>query len=161
MMKMKIGTAGEDPQKDSFPFFKGNKKWTCLMWVGSPTDWKLINFEKERPEDIYETDDSKASYVMISSVTEIFLELAPSTSFRIYQGTQVIRCTPQPESREHAEAWVNAVFAAMQIQNMGESNDGHFSDEILQLRDRYVEEVGQQQAEDEEEDEYEEGGVVG
>ncbi len=121
------------------------------MWAGNPDDWKLVHFDKDRPEDIYEVEDAKASYIMISNITEVYLELAPSSSFRIYQGAVVTKCTPVPEVREHAEAWVNAIFGAMQIQSS--EHDENAAD----LRNIYIQSVlDEEQEEEEQEGEHDE-----
>ncbi len=150
LIKSKIGVSGEIPDKDSFPFFKSSKKWTCLMWGGNPDQWRLLSFDDGRPDDIYDTEESfKATYIMLSNITEVFLELFPSASFRIYQGQEVTRCTPAPESREHAEMWVNAIYAAMQVQSM------EYTEEVLELRNRFID---AHEADEDEEQDGDEGG---
>jgi hypothetical protein len=151
LIKSKVGVSGEIPDKDSFPFFKSSKKWTCLMWGGSPDQWRLLSFDDGRPDDIYDTEESfKATYIMLSGITEVFLELFPSASFRIYQGQEVTRCTPAPESRDHAEMWVNAIYAAMQVQAM------EYTEEVLELRNRFID--AHEADEDEEQQDGDEGG---
>eukprot|EP01034_Spumella_vulgaris_P024376 gene24376-30716_t len=121
------------------------------MWGGNPDQWRLLSFDDGRPDDIYDTEESfKATYIMLSSITEVFLELFPSASFRIYQGQEVTRCTPAPESRDHAEMWVNAIYAAMQVQAM------EHSEEVLELRNRFID--AHEDDEDEEQQEVDEGG---
>ncbi|RYG68956.1 hypothetical protein EON64_03925 [archaeon] len=46
---------------------------------------------------------------------QVLLEVTPSTSLRLYLGggDSVLRMTPLPESRQHAAAWVDALFAGM------------------------------------------------
>lgn len=165
-MKAKCGVTGDVPEKDSFPFFKSTKKWTCLLWEGNPNDWRILSFEGERPENIYDTEEAfKASYVLLSKITEVYLEVGESVSFRVYQGNEVTRYTPQPESRSHAEAWVNAIYAAMQVQGMGTlpaTTEGdmsddvtpEFDDDLLELRQLYVQRLVEQ-----EEQQNEEGGL--
>lgn len=99
----------------------------------------LISFltccEGDRPEDIYDPEQSfKASYVMLREVTSVYLELDNSCSFRVYSGENVVtRYTPQPETRDHADAWVNAIFAAMELQTAeNEPQD------LAELRKKYL-----------------------
>lgn len=89
----------------------------------------------DRPEDIYDPEQNfKASYIMLKDVTSVYLELDSSCSFRVYSGENVVtRFTPYPESRDHADAWVNAIFAAMELQTAeNEPQD------LAELRKKYL-----------------------
>lgn len=72
------------------------------------------------PKDAYDPDEYlNASQIMISDISEVMLEVEPSTSFRLYlEGQRVIRFTPHPIQREHAAAWVDALYAAIQLQEI-------------------------------------------
>ena len=71
---------------------------------------------------------------MLRDITSVYLEVEPSRSFRVYSGENVVtQYTPQPESRDHADAWVNAVFAAMELQTA--ENDPQ---DLAELRKKYL-----------------------
>lgn len=101
--------------------------------------WTIITYLPgivgDRPEDIYDPEQNfKANYVMLRDVTSVFLENEPSCSFRVYSGENVVtRYTPQPEARDHADAWVNAIFAAMELQTA--ENDPQ---DLAELRQKYL-----------------------
>lgn len=177
---MKQGTAGDTADKDKFPFFnKTVKTWLYIIWDDEPKDWVLLFLDKRIDE--YENvmqEVSSDKRLLLRDITEVYLELAPSTSFRVYlsasqgdtglvesqdalvsevdiadelelggvrisdhasntdsntahstdaavssaaaanAGTApvVLKITPQPSVRGHAAMWVDALYAAMQLQ---------------------------------------------
>lgn len=151
-MKSKTGIAGSSPLYDSFPWFQQQDvAWIQLLWDMLPSDWRLISFQKP-PKDAYDPDEYlQGRLIMIKDISEVMLEVEPSTSFRIYLGdtNQVVKLTPSPVNRQHAASWVNAIYAAMQLQALEESyveedeeNDGNENSrlpELLDLREKYYE----------------------
>lgn len=126
-MKSKTGVAGSNPSQDSFPWFASNDPlYVRILWDLSPNDWRIVSFPK-RPRDAYDPDEYlQARQIMIKDITEVLLEVAPSESFRVYLGetNQVVKLTPFPISRELAALWVDAIYAAMYLQNLeNEHND--------------------------------------
>ena len=150
-MKTVTGTSGNKPSEDSFPWFGSNPDiFIRLLWDLLPSDWRIVSFPK-MPTDAYDPDEYlQASQIMIKDITEVMLEEAPSNSFRIYLGDtkQVVKCTPMPTSRDFAAAWVNAIYAAMELQAEEDSRgneqdeetgggDANNVQELLDLRDKY------------------------
>jgi hypothetical protein len=83
----------------------------------------------------------------ISAISEVFLELEPSASFRVYMGDSrdVVRFTPVPESRETAAAWVDAIFSAMKLQSIEADVDlTHIKEVWLDEAQRREEEAEQE-----------------
>lgn len=175
---MKYGTAGETAETDKFPFFaKTHKHWFHLLWDSDPHEWAIVLLNsklEESEENIDELPPGRKIYVR--DITEVYLEVAPSTSFRVYldancetldappsprspshpinrsaseegaleagvsqsvstdtsaptilttgskYGTVpsnkpiVLKITPEPTVRWHAAMWVDALYAAMQLQ---------------------------------------------
>lgn len=149
-MRIRTGTAGETPDKDEFPWYKGDIEcYVRLLWDLMPSDWRLVAFP-EMPKDAYDPDEYlHAKQIMISDITEVLLEVDPSVSYRIYLGdsNQVVRMTPAPMNRRHAGAWVDAIFATMHLQNTeeeitdngGQDANGTTVDDLLDVRERYYE----------------------
>jgi len=150
-MKSKTGTAGSTPQLDSFSWFQQPEiSYIHLLWDLLPNDWRLASFQKP-PKDAYDPDEYlQARQIMIKDITEVMLEIEPSTAFRIYLGgtNQVVKLTPSPVNRQHAAAWVNAIYGAMQLQAWEDNindNDNDNSDPeaqhpinmLLDLREQY------------------------
>jgi hypothetical protein len=150
-MKTVTGTSGNKPSEDSFPWFQNNPDmYIRLLWDLLPSDWRIVCFPSI-PRNAYDPDEYlKASQIMIKDITEVMLEVAPSCSFRIYLGEtkQVVKCTPLlPSDRKVAAAWVDAIYAAMQLQAAEEGLLEEETDEeeneklhgLLDLRDKYYE----------------------
>ena len=143
-MKSKTGTSGNNPTEDSFPWFSSSStmQHVHLLWDLSPSEWRLVAFQN-RPRDAYDPDEYlNAKLILLTDVTEVLLEVAPSTSFRIYLGEskQVVKFTPCPHDRDKAVQWVNAIYAAMYLQNAEE--DEHIEEEGIgwfELREKYYE----------------------
>lgn len=176
-VQIKQGTAGATADKDKFPFFnKTLTKWLYIGWDDEPALWVLLFLDKriDEYENVWDETPSE-SKLPLSDISEVYLELAPSTSFRVYlsadrqqsdvvspqdalvaeqdmaqdavgaddasntdSNTQsastgaghailgtgavfgtapvVLRITPQPSVRGHATMWVDAIYAAMQLQ---------------------------------------------
>lgn len=117
-VRMVSGTAGASPADDHFPWF-GQSEMTFLrlLWDQHPSDYRLVSFPR-MPKDAYDPEEYlHAKQITLTAVSEIYLEVDPSPSFRMYLDEQVIKVTPQPPDRLHAAAWVDALFAAMQLQN--------------------------------------------
>lgn len=125
-MKSKTGVAGNDPAQDSFPWFASNDPlYVRILWDLSPNDWRIVSFPK-RPRDAYDPDEYlQARQIMIKDISEVLLEVAPSESFRVYLGetNQVVKLTPFPLSRELAALWVDAIYAAMYLQNLEDDHN--------------------------------------
>ena len=85
-MQIKHGTAGETATADKFPYFgKTHKHWLHLLWDADPSEWVLVMLNsklEESEENLDELPHTRKIY--IRDISEVFLELAPSTSFRIY-----------------------------------------------------------------------------
>jgi hypothetical protein len=160
-MKTTTGTCGSKPDEDVFPWFSTSPdNFIRLLWDLLPTDWRIVSFP-HFPKDAYDPDEYlNASQIMVKDITEVMLEVSPSNSFRIYLGEtmQVIKCTPVPTSRPLAAAWVDAIYAAMQLQAEEESQriaeeerlqqqstalgsegfeGGNYLEEFLELREKY------------------------
>ena len=174
IVQLKFGSAGETAEHDKFPFFaKTHKHWLHLLWDSDPHEWSLVLLNaklEESEENLDELPPGRRIY--IRDITEVYLEVAPSTSFRVYlsadsetlaPGTPshpidrttseedaleagasgsvttdtsqptvntagskygsvpsnrpvVLKITPEPMVRWHAAMWVDALFAAMQLQ---------------------------------------------
>ena len=125
------------------------KKWIFFLWSKSPQEWTVLE------SDIFLTEDDFCSgdvVVMgenlpISAISEVFLELEPSASFRVYMGDSrdVVRFTPVPESRETAAAWVDAIFSAMKLQSIEAGVDlTHIKEVWLDEAQRREEEAEQE-----------------
>lgn len=125
-MKSKTGVAGGNPTQDSFPWFASNDPlYVRILWDLSPNDWRIVSFPK-RPRDAYDPDEYlQARQIMIKDISEVLLEVAPSESFRVYLGetNQVVKLTPFPISRELAALWVDAIYAAMYLQNLEDDHN--------------------------------------
>jgi hypothetical protein len=149
-MRFRSGVAGESPDKDSFPWYKGDVEcYVRLLWDLMPSDWRLVAFP-DMPKDAYDPDEYlHAKQIMIADISEVLLEVDPSVSFRVYLGDsqQVVRLTPAPMNRRHAGAWVDAIFATMHLQNTedeiaengGQDANGTTVDDLLDLRERFYE----------------------
>eukprot|EP01032_Pedospumella_encystans_P019501 gene19501-22169_t len=195
IVQIKHGTAGETPTADKFPYFgKTHKHWLHLLWDADPSEWVLVMLNsklEESEENLDELPPTRKIY--IRDISEVFLELAPSTSFRIYLSAEtsdtpeipsntaiiphsaseeealeagvvheegsdittpstntqttrygsvtvpsvptVLRITPEPTVRWHAAMWVDALYAAMQLQ-IHEPQD-----EVFDIRTQYYETV--------------------
>lgn len=151
-MRIKTGVPGDTPAKDNFPWYKGNNEcYVRLLWDLMPSDWRLVAFP-DVPKDAYDPDEYlHAKQIMIADITEVLLEVDPSVSFRIYLGdkNQVVRMTPSPLNRQHAAAWVDAIFSTMHLQNAEEevvgkgdgspTDDGITVNDLLDLREKFYE----------------------
>jgi hypothetical protein len=137
---VKRGTAGVTAEKDKFPLFNKNQKfWVQLVWEDAPHDWVLFLLEKPFEQCTVEDIDAvpEERQLFVRDITEVYLELAPSASFRIYfapdassaGGQQeaapgvVLRLTPVPGVRSHAAQWVDAIYSAMQLQTHEPSDE--------------------------------------
>eukprot|EP01038_Epipyxis_sp_PR26KG_P008023 gene8023-10872_t len=123
----KYGVSGPSPDKDVFPYFKSVKKYTQLLWHENPPleKWRLVLFDS-KPDDFDDPnlyDEKHCESIYIKDITEVYLELEPSCSLRIYRGSEVIKLSPYPTLRRHASAWTDAIFSAIQIQNMEYNED--------------------------------------
>lgn len=134
-MRRSEGIAGETADGDVFlEDSASSKKWIYILWDKSPEDWIFLESDTFQAE----TDLCNGDILMlgeniyISMINEVFLELEPSTSFRIYIGKEVIKLTPLPESRVMAANWVDALFSAMKIQSLDPS-------ETVNLKERWLE----------------------
>ena len=149
-MKSKTGTSGQSPSEDSFPWFSSSStmQHVHLLWDLSPSEWRIVSFQT-RPRDPYDPDEYlNAKLIMLTDVTEILLEVAPSTSFRLYLGEtkQVVKLTPCPHDREVAARWVDAIYAAMYLQNTEDNQQKQ------QAPEGEEEGEGKEEEEDDEED---------
>jgi hypothetical protein len=87
---IKYGTAGESAEKDKFPFFNPTlKHWIYLAWDDHPKEWVFLLLDKRQDE--YEGDFDEVpseNKIFLRDITEVYLELAPSVSFRVYLSPQ-------------------------------------------------------------------------
>ena len=93
---IKHGTAGITAETDKFPYFnKTIKSWLHLLWHEHPSEWQLLLLQQRLGEtkfsDIPEISDiskisgiSENQRVYIRDITEVYMELPPSVSFRVY-----------------------------------------------------------------------------
>jgi hypothetical protein len=119
-VRMCSGIAGNTPANDTFPFFASTHViYLRILWDLSPMDYRIVAFHR-MPIDAYDPNEYiHAKQIMLSDITDVFLEVAPSMSMRIYlNNKQVIKLTPLPSHRHHAAAWVDAVYAGMQLQSL-------------------------------------------
>lgn len=140
-MKVKYGVAGETAEQDSFPLLNiTHQRWINFLWNDDRAyEWSLVQFTSE-PVDPYReataanggnqeggtnrnsmrlnfsNTNSVAHHIYLRDITDLYLELEPSCSFRIYIGQEVLKLTPMPVARGHVAAWVDALFAGMQLQ---------------------------------------------
>ena len=138
--------AGDVPEQDEF-FEAAVKKWIFLIWSKSPQEWTVLESDIFLTEDDFCNGDVvvMGENIHISAISEVFLEVEPSVSFRVYMGDSrdVVRFTPVPESRETAAAWVDAIFSAMKLQSIEEGVDlTHIKelwlDEAVRREDEYI-----------------------
>jgi hypothetical protein len=94
----KRGTAGNAPEEDKFPFFNRTAtSWLYILWDAEPGEWLLVFPERrldEYPDILNEIPAENK--IPLSDITDVYLELMPSTSFRVYlspsgSGTGVAR----------------------------------------------------------------------
>lgn len=123
--KVKTGQAGKTPAEDSFSWFSSSHLvYLRILWDLNPSDYRLVSFP-QMPKDAYDPDEYlHAKQIMVTDISEVYLELEPSFQWRLYLNDgQVIRVHPLPQDRLHTTAWVDAVYAAMQLQNTEEDLD--------------------------------------
>lgn len=153
-VKTITGTAGNKPSEDVFPWFANSPEiYIRLLWDLLPSDWRIVSFPRI-PRNAYDPDEYlKASQIQIKDISEVMLEVQPSTSFRIYlnETKQVVKFTPLPADRTHAAAWVDAIYSAMQLQadeealqeetdkNKEDDEENEGIKDLLDLRDKYYE----------------------
>ena len=120
------GVAGDEPELDELSE-ASTKKWIFLLWSKSPQEWTVLESDIFLTEDDFCNGDVvvMGENIHISAISEVFLEVEPSVSFRVYMGDSrdMVRFTPVPESRETAAAWVDAIFSAMKLQSIAEGVD--------------------------------------
>jgi len=141
-MSIKVGITGENPSLDVFAAPLPKNKWVFIVWDKSPEEWMLLESDNYLTEnDLCNADMIQiGDKILISSITEVFLELEPSISFRIYLGSEVLHLTSSSRSREVAATWTDAIFAAMKLQSFD-------IEDTLNLRIRWQEEFKKREKE--------------
>ena len=131
---IKHGTAGITAETDKFPYFnKTIKSWLHLLWHEHPSEWQLLLLQQRLGEtkfsDIPEISDiskisgiSENQRVYIRDITDVYMELPPSVSFRVYinsnssgsnsssgnnNNNNVIVCTEQQEDNYNTSCIVD------------------------------------------------------
>lgn len=133
------GRAGANPGEDSIPWFRSQQRWFYLLWgthLPSQDHWKIIYSADplldsetraaladgsegyDRWALLQEDFDAGAikgtlKSVPLADVTDVLLEVAPSSKFRLYlrQG-EVLELEPMPPRRSVAEQWVEAIYVS-------------------------------------------------
>lgn len=115
-MKTKKGTAGDFPPQDSFPMFKSAKYWISVHWgVTLPMDTWAICFYTDH-WSAHHGPKSALRTLLLSEISEVYLEPKTSAYFRIYRGKEVTQCTPTATTLASA-LWADAIFAVLQLHN--------------------------------------------
>jgi len=100
IVQIKHGTAGDTPTADKFPYFgKTHKHWLHLLWDAEPAEWVLVMLNsklEESEENLDELPPTRKIY--IRDISEVFLEVAPSTSFRVYLSAETSNIPGYPQN---------------------------------------------------------------
>jgi len=97
-MKIRSGSTGPLPAKDNFSMFSRRyKKYVYLHWMPNlhtrNADWAVLLFDQHPSEvelqnvtmNIQGNNVDSWQQISFKEITEIYLEVAPAASFRIYR----------------------------------------------------------------------------
>lgn len=132
-MKIHAGEAGELPEFDNINISESRERWVFIFWDKSPEEWFLLESETHLTEnDLCNADIiAGGEKFLLTSISEVYLELEPTSTFKIYIGSDVLQYTPVNKPRDIAALWVDAIFSAMKLQDMD-------TEETCDLRKRVV-----------------------